>query len=121
MNNLDISLFQNNVLKETITLRNLEFKFDVDCNESYKIVVNKTNYLDAELELSTNSIHNASISKTILLTPLKCTQIVSGKILDRNTSLPIPNAIISIYSNQLILETIKLDKNANFNFERFFI
>ncbi|SNR31962.1 OmpA family protein [Lutibacter flavus] len=117
LNNLDISLFQNNVLKETITLRNLEFKFDVDCNESYKIVVNKTNYLDAELELSTNSIHNASISKTILLTPLKCTQIVSGKILDRNTSLPIPNAIISIYSNQLILETIKLDENANFNFE----
>ena len=58
LNNATISPFENGVLKEEITLRNLEFQFNVTCNKFYKMVVEKANYKSKEIELSTNEIND---------------------------------------------------------------
>ena len=117
LNNVDISLFENNVLKETITLRNFEFQFNIDCNKTYRIVVDKTNYLSSELNFLTDSILNFSISKSIIISPLPCVQQISGNVLDIVTKIPISNAIVSIYSNDVQLESLKLDKNGFFKMD----
>ena len=65
LNNATISLFENGVLKEEITLRNLEFQFNITCNKFYKMVVEKANYKSTEIELSTNEINDFKIEKII--------------------------------------------------------
>ncbi|REE82023.1 outer membrane protein OmpA-like peptidoglycan-associated protein [Lutibacter oceani] len=117
LNNVDLVVFENAILKEEISLRNLEFQLNVTCNKSYKIVVKKTNYKSTELEITTNNIADFITEKIIKLTPLKCTQIVSGIIKDKNTNQLLPNATILVFKDDVLFKNISLDSTAMFNFE----
>ena len=117
LNNATISLFENGVLKEEITLRNLEFQFNITCNKFYKMVVEKANYKSTEIELSTNEINDFKIEKIINLSPLKCTQTVSAIIKDKNTDQLLPNAKILVFKNDVLIKNVILDSTAMFNVE----
>ncbi|MEX1382258.1 OmpA family protein [Lutibacter sp.] len=117
LNNLQISLFENDVLKETINLKTLEFKFDLECNASYKLLVEKSNYSNAEITFSTDNINNFKIEKIIKLVPNACLQIVNGLILDKETNLPIASANITVFTNNTKIKEVLADENGNFNLE----
>ena len=117
LSNLQISLFQNNRLKETINLKTLQFKFNLNCSESFKILVEKTNYESAEVIFSTNDINGFNIEKIIHLKPLKCTQTINGEVLDQKNNLPITSAGLTVSVNNVKLKDEIVDANGNFNLE----
>jgi outer membrane protein OmpA-like peptidoglycan-associated protein len=117
LNNLKVSLFQNNILKETIDLKTLEIKFDLECNSIFKILVEKVNYISTEETFSTDAINNFNIEKVIKIKPIECKQIVSGFVLDKETNLPITSASIKLYAKDIELEEIKVNATGNFNLE----
>jgi len=117
LNNLQISLFENAVLKETINLKTLEFKFDLECNTTYKLVIEKSNYSNAEITFSTDNQNNFTVEKIVKLIPDTCFQIVNGVVLDKETNLPIASASITKYANNTKLKEILTDKDGKFNLE----
>ncbi|WP_188704103.1 OmpA family protein, partial [Lutibacter litoralis] len=117
LNNVEISLFENAVLKETINLKALEFKFNLECNTSYKLLIKKSNYSNAEITFTTDNINNVNIEKIIKLVPDACFQIVNGLILDKETNLPITSASITVFANNTKLKEVLVDDNGNFNLE----
>jgi len=111
-----VSLYQNNILKETKNV-NSEFSFDLECNKSYKIVAEKENFNNAEVEFQTNKNNAIETSKTLLLNPIECKQVINGIVLDKETNKPISNALVTIFKNNLLIETLNLNSNANFNYK----
>ena len=114
LNNLQISLFENNNLIETINLKTLEFKADLNCNTSYKLLVEKTNYLNTEITFSTDSSSNVQLEKIIKLIPKECKQVVTGTILDKNTNLPVASGNITIYANNSKVNEVLVTANGQF-------
>ncbi|MGV8946985.1 MAG: OmpA family protein [Lutibacter sp.] len=113
-----ISLFQNNSLVEKQTVgKNSSFKFNLKCNETYKIVVEKENYENSEITIKTDGKINLETKKILRLNPLECLQWLSGTVLDLETNQPLPNAIVTIYSGNESLGKISLDANATFNYK----
>ena len=115
---VQVSLFQNNRLidKQTISI-NSNYKFNIECNKTYKIVAEKENYGTAELSITTDDTYDVETSKTVKLTPIECVQLLSGTVVDEETNLPLPNAIVSIYSGNELLERLPLDARAIFNYK----
>lgn len=118
LENVIVSLFQNNRLveKQTIT-RNSNYKFNVECNKTYKIVAEKENFETAEFALTTDNKSDFETSKILRLIPLECVQLLSGIVVDNETNLPLPNAIVHIYKGKELLAKTSLDDNATFNYE----
>ncbi|UMB60742.1 OmpA family protein [Lutibacter sp. A80] len=117
LNNLNILLFENNLLKATIDLKDLQFKFDLDCNTSFKIRIEKPNYESTEVLFSTDTKNNFEIEKIIKLKPIECYQTVKGIILDKKTNIPIPTATITVFSEGTKLDEINVNTDGSFNFK----
>ena len=118
LDNFQVSLFQNNILKnqKIIKIGNI-FSFELDCKESYTITVQKDGYATVETKLNTNNINKVEISKTIKLKPIKCKQLFTGVVLDKETNKPLSKAVISIYKKNKLEDPITLDNNAAFSYE----
>jgi len=118
MDQVAVSLFQNNRLVEKQTIaKNSGYKFNIKCDKTYIIVAEKENYEIAELTLTTDGKYNFETSKTLKLTPKECVQLLSGTVVDEETNLPLPNAMVTIYNRNELLERIKLDDNAVFTYK----
>ncbi|UMB55043.1 OmpA family protein [Lutibacter sp. A64] len=117
LNNLKVSLFENNLLKATIDLKAFQFNFDLDCDTTYKIRVEKTNYENTEITFSTDTITEATIEKIIQLKPIDCVQILNGTILNKVTELPITTGLITVFSNEKKLKETLIGTDGNFNLE----
>jgi len=115
---VSISLFQNNTLVEKQTIdKNATYKFKIDCNKTYKIVVEKENFETAEIPMATNGKYNSESTKTLKLIPKECAQFLSGIVVDEETNLPLSNAMVAIYQGNELLGRINLDANAAFNYK----
>ncbi|HEY9170456.1 MAG TPA: OmpA family protein [Lutibacter sp.] len=118
LDQVTVSLFQNNQLVEKqIISKGLDFKFNIDCKQSYKIIAEKENYVTAELAVTSNDKNKTETSKILKLTPIECIQLLSGTVVDEETNLPLSNATVSIYNRNELLERISLDANAVFNYK----
>ena len=113
---VQVSIYQNNILKETKNVTN-DFNFNLECNSSYKIVAEKENFTTSEVEFQTNNNNAFETSKTLLLIPLECTQVLSGFVLDKETDLPISKALVTIFKNDILIDTLTLNNKANFNYK----
>ncbi|PKP08669.1 MAG: hypothetical protein CVU08_14955 [Bacteroidetes bacterium HGW-Bacteroidetes-3] len=102
--------------KQTIG-KNSSYKFNVNCKESYKIVAEKENYETAEITITTDEKNKTEITKSLKLTPIECTQLLSGTVLDDETNLPLSNAIVTIYKGKELLGRLNLDANATFKYK----
>jgi len=118
LDQVSVSLFQNNSLIEKQTIgKNSSYKFNVNCKESYKIVAEKENYETAEITITTDEKNKTEITKSLKLTPIECTQLLSGTVLDDETNLPLSNAIVTIYKGKELLGRLNLDANATFKYK----
>jgi outer membrane protein OmpA-like peptidoglycan-associated protein/3,4-dihydroxy-2-butanone 4-phosphate synthase len=118
LDQVSVSLFQNNQLVEKQTIsKNSNFKFNVDCKETYKLVAEKENYETVELSITTDDKNKTETRKTLKLTPIECIQMLNGIVTDSETNLPLPNAVVHIYKGKELLAKINLDDNAAFNFK----
>ncbi|MFK5957706.1 MAG: OmpA family protein [Lutibacter sp.] len=117
LNNVKVSLLSNNTLLESKIISNgNSYSFSLKCKENYTILAEKENFETSNIEIATNSINNHKIDKLILLIPIKCLQKISGTILDNKTKNPIPNSIVTIFKDDLIINTLKTAVNANYSF-----
>ncbi|OGS71242.1 MAG: hypothetical protein A3F91_02290 [Flavobacteria bacterium RIFCSPLOWO2_12_FULL_35_11] len=113
-----VSLFQNNKLVEKqIISKGSGFKFNINCEETYKLVAEKENYEIAELTVITDDKNKTETKKTLKLTPIECVQLLSGIVTDSETNLPLPNATVHIYRGKELLAKISLDADATFNYK----
>jgi len=118
LDQVKVSLFQNNKLVEKHTIsKDSNFKFNINCKETYKLVAEKENYETVELTIAADDKNKTEITKTLKLTPIECVQLLSGIVTDSETNLPLPNAIVHIYKGKELLAKINLDDNAAFNFK----
>ena len=118
LDQVQVSLFQNNKLVEKHTIsKGSNFKFNINCKETYKLVAEKENYKTAELTIVTDDKNKTETTKTLKLTPIECVQLLSGIVTDSETNLPLPNAVVHIYKGKELLAKINLDDNAAFNFK----
>ncbi|MBT8316185.1 MAG: OmpA family protein, partial [Lutibacter sp.] len=90
--------------------------FSLKCDQNYTILAEKEHYIPAEVQVKTNSESNANLEKSIALTPEKCTQILAGTLINKQTKKLIPNAIVTIFKDDVILKTIKTNINAQYSF-----
>ncbi|NEW79075.1 MAG: OmpA family protein [Gelidibacter sp.] len=104
------------VEKQTIS-KGSNFKFSINCKETYKLVAEKENFETAELSITTDDKYNIEITKTLKLTPIACVQSLSGIVTDSETNLPLLNATVHIYRGKELLAKISLDDNAAFNYK----
>jgi len=113
-----ISLYQNNVLKETLKVNEeSKFNFQVDCNKTYKLVAEKEYFINAEIVFQTNGSYNFETTKDLLLTPINCSQLITGVVLNKETSNSLPGSTISLYQNNILKETFKINEESKFNFQ----
>src|SRR4030066_4429 len=64
LDQVTVSLFQNNkVIEKQNISKGLEFKFNIDCKQSYKLVAEKENYETAELTVTTDDKNKSAIKK----------------------------------------------------------
>ncbi|MDP2069091.1 MAG: OmpA family protein [Lutibacter sp.] len=118
LDQVSVSLFQNNQLVEKQTIsKNSNFKFNVDCKETYKLVAEKENYETVELSITTDDKNKTETRKTLKLTPIECIQMLNGIVTDSETNLPLPNAVVHIYKGKELLAKINLDDNAAFTYK----
>jgi outer membrane protein OmpA-like peptidoglycan-associated protein len=113
-----VSLFQNNKLVEKQTIgKGSDYKFNINCRETYRIVAEKENYETSEFLISTNEKNKVETKTSLKLTPIECVQLLSGIVVDEETNLPLSNALVTIYRGNELLEKISLDSNATFNYK----
>jgi outer membrane protein OmpA-like peptidoglycan-associated protein len=118
LDNVKVTLIQNNkTLENSIVEKGYKYQFNLQCNQTYKIIAEKPGFIPAEVEINTNNIDKTEISKTIALEPIECKQLITGTILDKDTNLPMPNAMVELFKNSVLLKTLPLDSVANFNFK----
>lgn len=104
-----LKLYLNNVEVEAIQINNDgKYTIQFQCTTNYKIVASKPNYFDDSYNFLTDYIENKQpdyfhLKKNLFLEPNECFQIVSGKILEKNSEKIIPNStVILVFQNQEI-------------------
>lgn len=118
LNNFQVVLSQENNLKNTKTIKiGNAFEFELDCEKTYTIQIQKEGYSSIETTLNTNNINKTTISKTFGLKPIACKQLFTGVILDTETNKPLSKALLKIYTNNNLADTITLDDKAAFSYE----
>ena len=117
LDQVQVSLLQNNQLVEKQSInKGSNFKFNVNCKETYKLVAEKENYETVELTVSSDDKNKTEITKTLKLTPIECKQLLSGNILDLKTNLPLDQVQVSLFQNNKLVEKQSISKGSNFKF-----
>ena len=115
--NAKVSLIKNDEeVGSTSTLENGTFTFNINCDTDYKITASNTDYSSNSVSFSSDKNRNATISKSLELVPLECNQMVNGKVLDKNTNLPIVNAKVSLIKNDTEVSSTSTLENGTFTF-----
>jgi outer membrane protein OmpA-like peptidoglycan-associated protein len=115
--NANVSLIKNNEeINSVSSSENGTFSFNINCNTNYKITASNSGYNANSISFSSDKNRNATISKSLELLPLKCNQMVNGKILDKNTQLPIANANVSLIKNNEEINSVSSSENGTFSF-----
>jgi outer membrane protein OmpA-like peptidoglycan-associated protein/ubiquitin-protein ligase len=104
-----LKLYLNNVEVEAIQINNDgKYAIQFQCTTNYKIVASKPNYFDDSYNFLTDYIENKQpdyfhLKKDLFLEPNECFQIVSGKILEKNSKNIVPNStVFLVFQNQEI-------------------
>ncbi|MFD1294141.1 OmpA family protein [Lutibacter holmesii] len=113
---IKISVFENaNELKNTISPYNTTKSIVLKCNTSYKILIEKEGFQHKEIIFKTAAIEE-TVSKNIVLTPIQCTQSITGIVLNNETKEPISNAKVSLFLNNELISTKFTEGSQEFQF-----
>jgi len=119
LDNVQITIFHDNDLIETQTIqKGTKYRFDLKCNEMYKIIAQKDKFETNEFEIKYKETNKAEILKNIILTPINhCSQLFSIEVLDKETNKPLPGATVSIYKRNELIDTLKIKNKTVFEYE----
>jgi len=112
-----VSLFVNNELKETqLTKLGLKFNFFVNCEDTYKIVAEKSGFLSSEVTLITDNRPYFLIDENIILTPEECKQTIAGFVFNEKDNKQLDQAKVSLFIYGVLTDTQITQGDSKFNF-----
>ena len=118
LDSVRVSLYKNNALLEsTIILKGYRYQFNLKCDSNYKIIAEKENYKQSEITINTDATNASKITKTLVLPYLKCTQLLSGTVLETKSNKKLRNALVTVFKGNVLIDTLKLNKLAEFTTE----
>ncbi len=114
---VSLTLFVNdNLVEKKLTLEDSKFSFNLKCNSSYKINVEKEGFLPKEFQLITDNNGDFEIKKDFVLTPLECSHTISGYVLNDTDKKQLTQAKVSLYVNNELKETAITQLGIKYNF-----
>ena len=115
---MNVSLYSNgNFIDKQFIRKGYKYQFDLDCNQKYTVKATKKGFKPTEFDFKTTLDNKIEISRTLLLEPLSCNQLITGQILNKKTKETMPNAVVKLFKNNLFIDSLKLDSEAKFNFD----
>ena len=93
------------------------YSFKVNCNEAYQINSDKFGYEEALFDINKSEVNNSTINFNANLKPLKCVQVLNGRITDLNTGEPLIDFKVDLIDKKGDLkETAQSNTNGNYHF-----
>jgi outer membrane protein OmpA-like peptidoglycan-associated protein len=119
LDNVQITLFHDNEIIETQTIqKGTNYRFDLKCNETYKIIAQKDKFETNEFDIKYEKSNKDEIIKNMVLTPIiQCSQLFNIIVLDKATNKPLPGATVSIYKSNELIDSLSQNENAVFEYE----
>jgi outer membrane protein OmpA-like peptidoglycan-associated protein len=119
LDNVQISIYhENEEIGTQIIQKGTKYRFELKCNETYKIIAQKDKFETKEYEVTYENNNTADLIENIVLTPIQhCSQLFTFVVLDKETNKVLSNAIVSIYKGNELVATLTLNENANFEYE----
>ena len=87
------------------------------CDTNYRIKIEQDGYETFEFPVNTSNTNGESLNETAFLIPLVCEQIIAGEIIDKETSEPLANALVTISSGNSFSKNLLLDAQGRFTFK----
>ncbi|SNR33299.1 WD40-like Beta Propeller Repeat [Lutibacter agarilyticus] len=115
--NAKVSLYTENQLIESIvTSTENKFSFPIQCETAYKIMVENEQFMTSEEMFTSDKTLSKTNDLTINLTPIECTQTITGIVLNKETNQPVLNAKVSLFSDNKLIESIVTSTENKFSF-----
>ena len=109
-------LLDNQLIESTFTGVSNKFSFPIQCETNYKIMVENEQFISSEELFSSDATLHKNNDLTIYLTPIICTQTITGIVLNKETNEPVLNAKVSLYSNNKFVESQFTANGRGYNF-----
>lgn len=118
ISNVKLYLIQNNEqVKATATKTDGSYSFKANCDEIYQINTDKFGYEEDLFDINKSKANNSTVAFNASLKPLKCVQVLNGRITDLNTGQPLINATVELIDKKGDLkETAFSNTNGNYHF-----
>ncbi len=115
---VNVYLIENNTQIHAVkTNASGNYSFTVECDGDYKITTNLFGYEERVFDVDKSSIHNTTIILNNVLTPIVCSQIINGKIMDSTSGLEVINATVALQNSKgEVIEIVATNTNGNFHF-----
>lgn len=111
-----VSLYSNEKLLDSQRIAlGYNYSFSLQCNTDYEVIAKKDGFVTKILKISTNSVANYAISKSIALEQFNCKQTLNGSVINIQTNEPLTKAKVLLYKKNTIKDTLLLDTNAQFS------
>jgi len=110
----NVSLYLNGKIIEKKTAD--KFRFNVNCNSAYKIIVEANNYDPAQITVSTDNTYTKVTDVIALLIPKACNQIIEGYVVNKNSNIQPKNTTVSLFLDGTLKESKNVSNNNLYNF-----
>ncbi len=118
LDSVEVSIYKNKeFIDKQFISKGYKYQFDLDCGESYTIKASKKGFAPTEFSFKTTLENKISITRTLLLAPISCNQIITGQIINKKTNELLPFALVKLFKNNTLLDSLKLDATAKFSFK----
>jgi outer membrane protein OmpA-like peptidoglycan-associated protein len=118
LDSVDVSLYKNNLFIDKQFIRKgYKYQFDLDCGENYTVKASKKGFIPTEFNFKTTSENKISIARTLLLAPISCNQLITGQIINKKTKEVLPNALVKLFKNNTLIDSLKLNLEAEFSYK----
>ena len=112
-----IQLYKNEKLVKTIESNNQESILEFECENSYKIIVSKENYISQEYGFTTSRQYDLGLKKQFELVKKICNQNIKGTVTNTEDNTKVVNAKVNLYSGNNLVKTVFTNENSTYNFE----
>ena len=132
--NATVQLFSEEKLIASVTTDSDGiYAFEIDCETSYLVKVQKDNFTNTEKSFITSNINEFQESRDLFIEPLDCKQSISGTILSEESLIPLQNVELALYYKSTLLERtysqiggvfkfdLELDCNTNYEIKAEFL
>ena len=118
ISNARVTIYKNDeAIDSLITAKDGNYKFKLNCNESYKITAQKEHFIPNEITFETDETLDAEIIENIELIPIPCVQQINGLITNAQTNELLEAITLKLYQNGDVISSKTTLNDALYNFE----